>query len=234
MLDTEARITDGTCHFSLFGQGCRPPRLRLRPSNKRRLVTNESAICPRTGVRRQHLQARWKSPSRKSHPLRLAARAGHVRGERHAGHAHCKRRRLQRPGIHSHRHGSAHSGRHARRRYRHAGSAVPGLAHRLAPAGRDGPELHVPVRDDDAGREGLWLYDRRGDRGRLYRGLTWIDREILAAVRQPDRLGVCRDDDRLQPALDRYLLVREFLGLSHRRVAESARRGHHARGVPRL
>ena len=57
---------------------------------------------------------------------------------------------------------------------------------------------------------------------------------LTAKYCEPDCFGMRCDDDRLQPALDRYLLVREFFGLSHRRVAESARRGHHARGVPRL
>ena len=47
--EDEAGITDGACHFSLFGHGRRPPHLRLRLSNKRRL-SHEREICSRAGI----------------------------------------------------------------------------------------------------------------------------------------------------------------------------------------
>lgn len=125
----EAGTTDSDCHFSLFGQGRSPPRTRLRPSNKRRNF-NEGQEIQRIGFCRQHLQVRWQSSGRKGHSVWLTARAGDVRRERHAGHADCKRRGLQRRGVHCHRHGASHSGGHVSRRHRHAYPALSHLAHR--------------------------------------------------------------------------------------------------------
>ena len=65
-------------------------------------------------------------------------------------------------------------------------------------------------------------------------GTSRSDCEILAAVRQPHRLGLRRDDDRLQPAVHGHFLVRQLRRLPHRRVAESAGRGHYAGGLPGL
>ena len=150
----------------------------------------------------------------------------------HAGHADCERRCLQRRGIHRHRHGAAHSGGNAGCRYRHAHSALPRLAYRFAAAGRDGLELYVPFCHDDACREGLWSDDRSRHCRRLRRRTSRLERKILAALCQPDCLGMCRDDHRLQSAFDRHLVVCKLVGLSHRRVAEPSGCGDYACGVP--
>ena len=229
----EAGTTDSDCHFSLFGQGRSPPRTRLRPSNKRRNF-NEGQEIQRIGFCRQHLQVRWQSSGRKGHSVWLTARAGDVRRERHAGHADCKRRGLQRRGVHCHRHGASHSGGHVSRRHRHAYPALSHLAHRLQASCRDGPELYVFVCDDDARGQRLRPHDRRGRCGRLHRGPFGHDGKILAALCQPDRLGVRRDDHRLQPAFYRHLVLRELFRVSHRRMAEPSCRGHYTGGLPHL
>ena len=125
--------------------------MRLRPSNKRRLfqmndqrhrapasVDNIYKLDGRVLVGKaipfglQHVLAMFVANVT---PVMLIASVAVYNGE----------------AFHRHRHGAAHSGRHAHRRYRHAHPALPRLAHRFASARRDGPELHVPVRHDDAG-----------------------------------------------------------------------------------
>ena len=229
----EAGTTDSDCHFSLFGQGRSPPRTRLRPSNKRRNF-NEGQEIQRIGFCRQHLQVRWQSSGRKGHSVWLTARAGDVRRERHAGHADCKRRGLQRRNVHRHRYGASHPGGHACCRYRHAYPALSHLAHRLETSRRDGPELYVFVCDDDACGQRLRPYDRLGHCRRLHRGPSGPDGKILAAFCEPDRLGVRRDDHRLQPAFYRHLVLRELFRVSHRRVAEPSCRGHYTGGLSHL
>ena len=68
--------------------------------------------------------------------------------------------------------------------------------------------------------------------GGCVEGLLGLERKILAALCQPDCLGMCRDDHRLQSAFDRHLVVCKLVGLSHRRVAEPSGRGDYACGVP--
>ena len=96
---------------------------------------------------------------------------------------------------------------------------------------RDGPELYVFVCDDDACGQRLRPYDRLGHCRRLHRGPSGPDGKILAAFCEPNRLGVRRDDHRLQPAFYRHLVLRELFRVPHRRMAEPSCRGHYTGGA---
>lgn len=70
--------------------------------------------------------------------------------------------------------------------------------------------------------------------GGCIEGLLGLTAKYWRRFVSPHRLGLRRDDDRLQPAVHGHFLVRQLRRLPHRRVAESAGRGHHSGGLPGL
>ena len=229
----EAGTTDSDCHFSLFGQGRYPPRTRLRPSNKGDFsmkgkksnasvsVDNIYKLDGRVPVAKaipfglQHVLAMFVANVT---PVMLIASVAVYNGV--AFTAIDTALLIQ------------------------AAVLVAGIGTliQLYPIWRIGSRLPVVmglsftffVCDDDACGQRLRPYDRRGRCGRLHRGPSGPDGEILAALCQPDRLGVRRDDHRLQPAFYRHLVLRELFRVPHRRVAEPSCCGHYAGGLPHL
>ena len=95
------------------------------------------------GPDRKHLPVGGTRTRRQGHPLRFAARAGHVRGQHCAPYHHFFRGCVQRPALYGGGNGAAAAELYAYRRHRHAAPAVPRLEDRLRSAGGHGHQLYL-------------------------------------------------------------------------------------------
>ena len=174
-------------------------------------------------------------PVCEGHSLRTAACAGDVRGERRAAH-HSPRS----PSISGEAFTAIETARLLQNCMLIAGigtliAALPHLGDRLGPAGRHGHQLHVPrppalrrLRRITAS------WSARSSSAACFEGRAGPDGQVLAQDHLPDRFGLRGRLDRLEHPECRRFVVRLFVGVSARLVAESARRHHHARRRARL